>query len=87
MIAGLLAWLAIEWRKLRSHDATRALDAEVDVSLRVRNVGAKGSVVGIEGLPTSREPGKVRIDSEGIEGGVAGVRYNKPSEHEAKKEP
>src|SRR5215831_8424731 len=57
-IAGLLAWLAIEWRKLHSHDAARALDAEVDVNVRVRNVGVGGSVVGVEGLPTSRDPGK-----------------------------
>jgi hypothetical protein len=74
-VLGLIAWVALEWRKLHSADAARQLDAEVQVDVQARDVGRRGSVTGVEGMPTSRDGGKVRVEAERIEGRVTGVRY------------
>jgi hypothetical protein len=71
--AALVSWLGIEVLRVRTR-------LRRDVSVRARQVGRRGVVGGVEGLPGRRRVPKVDVRAEDVEGRVTGVTFEPKSE-------
>lgn len=73
-VVGALVWLAVELPKARRRSTPTA-----GVRVRARDIGAQGTVAGIEGLPATYAPPSVDVEAGGyVDGTVRGVGYARP---------